>query len=226
MPRTYSSPLREAEAARTRRRIVEAAGTLFARSGYNGTTMRDIAREAEVSVQSVRLAGAKASLLIAAFETAFTGNEWAQSLSERDEVRDLMSLPSTDEALSRYLDYIAEANRRSAALSRAMQSAAEIDGAAAAAVEDLWKRRWSDMRIAAEWTVSRGLLVAETPEALETAAAELSLIVGPEAHLFFTDQVGWDHARYRWWLGSSLTALLGSWSERRSSQTSTRVLSD
>lgn len=220
MPRTYTSPLREAEAARTRRRIVEAAGTLFARSGYNGTTMRDIAREAEVSVQSVRLAGAKASLLIAAFETAFTGNEWAQSLSERDEVRDLMSLPSTDEALSRYLDYIAEANRRSAALSRAMQSAAEIDGAAAAAVEDLWKRRWSDMRIAAEWTVSRGLLVAETPEALETAAAELSLIVGPEAHLFFTDQVGWDHARYRWWLGSSLTALLGSWSERRSVKSS------
>lgn len=214
MARNYSSPLREAEAARTRTRIINAAGTLFSRHGYNGTTMRDIAREAGVSVQSVRLAGTKASLLIAAFETAFAGDEWPESLSERVELREIMCLPSTEEALSRYLDYIAEANRRSAALSRAMQSAAEVDSAASEAVDDLWVRRRHDMRIAIDWTVSRGLLTADTPEEIDVAAAELSLIVGPEAHLFFTDQIGWNHDRYRWWLGTAFRSLLQSWRER------------
>lgn len=207
-PRSYISPLRAAEAARTRARIVEAAGVLFARDGYAATTMKAIAAEAGVSVQSVHLAGPKAALLIAAFETAFAGDEGAHSLSERPAMAQIMAQADTDAALGAWLDYVAAANGRTAPLSRAMRTAGEIDETAHDAVVDLDARRRRDMRIAADWAASRGLVA---PERVEAAADEISFIVGPEAFEFFVDRAGWSVESYRAWLESSLRSLLAAW---------------
>src|SRR5215831_2354845 len=49
----YKSPVRERQAADTRRRIVEATRQLLAKEGYAGMTIEAIARRAEVSAQSV-----------------------------------------------------------------------------------------------------------------------------------------------------------------------------
>ena len=56
--------LRAEQAAVTRRRIVDAALTLFASKGYAATTLREIATEAGVAVQTVyAVFGSKASIL-------------------------------------------------------------------------------------------------------------------------------------------------------------------
>ena len=51
--RAYDSRLRAAQAQQTRRRVAEAARSLFLARGYTAVTMADIAKEADVAYQTV-----------------------------------------------------------------------------------------------------------------------------------------------------------------------------
>lgn len=207
-PRTYSSPRRQAEAERTRTAIVEAAGRLFSRDGYPATTMKGIAEEAGVSVQSVHLAGSKAALLIAAFERAFAGDEGRHSLTERPEMAEIMSRSDPQDAMRGWLDYVTHANGRTAGLSRAMTVAAETDPLAAEAVADLDERRRRDLGIAARWLADRGMLQEKD---VSHVADELNHLVGPESYAFFVTRSGWHESTYRRWLEASLSSMLQRW---------------
>ena len=66
--RPYSSELREQQAATTRDRVIRAALARFSASGYERTTLADIATEAQVSVETVRSHGPKSALIRAAME--------------------------------------------------------------------------------------------------------------------------------------------------------------
>ena len=62
--RTYTSPRRTAQSLETSQRILAAARLLFARQGYGSTTIGAVAREANVSVQTIyQRFGDKAALL-------------------------------------------------------------------------------------------------------------------------------------------------------------------
>lgn len=215
-PRRYSSPLRQAEAERTRTIILDAAATLFSREGYPATTMKGIAQEAGVSVQSVHLAGSKATLLIASFERAFAGDEGRHSLSERPAMAEIMSRKDPLDAMRGWLDYVTQANARTAGLVRAMTVAAETDSVAAAAVADLDARRRSDIRLAAQWLVERRMLA---PGNIEQATDELNHLVGPETYAFFVTRSRWDEERYRGWLEATMRGLLARWSAEVEQQT-------
>ena len=54
--RSYDSPLRREQAARTREQILDSAKELFERDGYAATTMAAIASAAGVSLKTVYLA--------------------------------------------------------------------------------------------------------------------------------------------------------------------------
>lgn len=204
-PRQYSSALRDETSARTRRRILDAAGALFARNGYAGTTMPMIAKEAGVSVQSVHLAGPKSALLMASFEIALAGDEGTHPLSERPAVAAIMQLPPA-EALPAYLRFLAEANARTADLSRALQVAAETDAAVAALVADLGIRRHQDLRTAVAWFTAHGLLVGDADP--DERAEVLTYLVSPETYRFFVRERGWDDERYQRWLGGAIETLV------------------
>lgn len=63
-PRTERPSLRQEQAAVTRRRILDAARLLFFREGYAATTLKAIAQEAGVAVQTVyAVFGSKATIL-------------------------------------------------------------------------------------------------------------------------------------------------------------------
>lgn len=207
-PRSYSSPLRRADAERTRTAILDAAATLFSREGYPATTMKAIAQEAGTSVQSVHLAGSKAALLIAAFERSFAGDEGRHSLSERPAMAEIMSRSDPLDAMRGWLDYVTQANVRTAGLVRAMTVAAETDAVAAEAVADLDARRRSDIQLAALWLRERGML---RPDAVEQATDELNHLVGPETYAFFVTRSGWSEQTYRRWLEVTMLGLLERW---------------
>src|ERR1700744_3054331 len=73
-PRRRNSPLRQAQAAATRLRIIQAAHTEFEAHGYEGTRIEDIATQAGVAVPTVyKTFTNKRNLLTAAVATAMTG---------------------------------------------------------------------------------------------------------------------------------------------------------
>ncbi|WJL94787.1 helix-turn-helix domain-containing protein [Microbacterium sp. ET2] len=215
-PRSYSSPRRQADAARTRAAIVDAAAESFTEVGYVATTMKGIAERAGVSVQSVHLAGPKSALLIAAFERAFAGDEGRHSLSERPAMAEIMARADAADAIRGWLDYVAQANARTAGLVRAMGVAGETDQAAAEVVADLDARRRADIGLAARWLVGRGLLQSD---AVEQATDELNYLVGPETYAFFVTRSGWSERRYRDWLENTLRRLLDGWAPPAAGET-------
>lgn len=204
MARVYHSPRRQADAAATRAEVIAAAAKLFVRDGYAATSQRAIAAEAGVSVPTVQLQGAKHTLLIAAFERSFAGDEGRHSLAERPEIADIMAEPRFDSALSRYVAFLRDANARSAELVRAMMAAADADPAVRAAYADLEQRRQRDMTLAAGWFAQRGRI--ETG-AIAVAADVLGYLTGPDAYVHFVGSRGWSAARYAGWLEQQLRSL-------------------
>lgn len=204
MARAYSSPRRAAEAASTRAAIIAAASTLFVRDGYVATSLKAIAAEANVAVPTVQLQGSKHSLLIAAFEVAFAGDEGTHSLAERADVADIMAEPDAALAIQRYVTFLDDANQRAAGIIRAMAAAADADPAARSAYQELEQRRHRDMLIAAGWFASRGRI----PEnRVQEAADVLGYITSADAYLHFTQTRGWSRARWRAWTAHQLTHL-------------------
>ncbi|AOX45670.1 TetR/AcrR family transcriptional regulator [Microbacterium sp. BH-3-3-3] len=204
MPRSYHSPRRQADAAETRATIVEAAAQLFVRDGYVATSIKAIAAEAGVSVPTVHLNGPKHGLLIAAFERTFAGDEGRHSLAERPELVAIMGEPDTDTAIARYVDFLIDANQRSAAIVRAMVAAADSDPEARAAYLDLEMRRHRDMTIAAGWFLQRDRIRVDQ---VALAADVLGLLTGPDPWTHLTVARGWDVAAYRTWLTAQLVHL-------------------
>lgn len=204
-PRRYASPLRQAEAARTRAAILDAASTLFSRDGYAATTMKGIASEAGVSVQSVHLAGSKSTLLVAAFERTFRGGPADADPESRPTVGEVIQHLDTEDGTRVWLDEVTRAHERTAGLARAITVAGETDAVAAQAVADLDARRRREIRTACEWLVERGLLRVEH---VAEVTDELCYLFGPETFAFFVTRSAWTVTRYRDWIERTLNDLL------------------
>ncbi|MGY1600771.1 TetR/AcrR family transcriptional regulator [Geodermatophilus sp. SYSU D00815] len=91
--RVYRSPLRAEQAQRTRAAVLDAAGRCFLEKGYAATTMKDVAAEAGVSVQTVFGQGSKASLLLACVDRAVVGDDEEVPLAQRDLFVRLLEAP-------------------------------------------------------------------------------------------------------------------------------------
>src|ERR1700756_464366 len=82
--RSYHAPVREQQAAQTRRRIAEAAVEEFSAHGWAGATVAAIAARAGGTPQAVHQpVGAKPALLVRAVETAVAGTPDDVMLADR-----------------------------------------------------------------------------------------------------------------------------------------------
>jgi AcrR family transcriptional regulator len=87
--RAYKSPVRQRQATDTRRRIVEATRQLLESEGYAAMTIEAVARQAEVSVQTVyAVFGSKTGILAELLNQATFGADYEdtvrQTLEETD----------------------------------------------------------------------------------------------------------------------------------------------
>jgi AcrR family transcriptional regulator len=90
--RNYDSPLRDAQTAETRRRIVQAATEEFVRLGYPKTSISGIAAAAEVSRETVyHLLGGKPAVLKACYDAAVVGDDLPVPVADRDEYRAMLT---------------------------------------------------------------------------------------------------------------------------------------
>ncbi len=101
--RRYSAALRNEQTALTRRRILEAAGRLFAEQGYLGTTLAGVAKEAAVSVQTVyNVVGGKSVLLKAVYDMTLAGDDEPVPMVQRPIFRAMIEAPTGRECLGHY----------------------------------------------------------------------------------------------------------------------------
>ena len=89
--RGYDSPRRREQAAETRRKILDAAGELFARDGYAAVAMPAIADRAGVALKTVYLAfGTKAGVLHGLWDVRLGGDDQPIPVTERPWYRELL----------------------------------------------------------------------------------------------------------------------------------------
>ncbi|WP_194860566.1 TetR/AcrR family transcriptional regulator [Dietzia sp. SYD-A1] len=210
--RKYEMSRRAQTAALTRGRILDAAESLFVRHGYSRTTLREVARRAGVSVQSVYQAGSKASLMMAILERGFSGEERAVSILARPEFQAIMADPDTERALGRYVDFIVAANGRIIDLWHAAILASDSDPEIAEAVRRSETRRIEDLHLGSGWFVGRGLLPQDR---VSEFADVLGHLTGPDTHRYFVRERGWTDERFAQWLRATIAGQLGQYQTGR-----------
>ena len=196
--RSYRSPRREAQARRTRERIVNAARRLWVTRGFAETTIEAIASEAKVAVQTVYGAfGSKAAILIALLgqleENA--GGETLMADLRAASVREQLAI-------------LAAFNRRlfeggADIIAIAIGSVAVDPDVAAWANEGDRRRREGQGHIVAAWEAQGALKLPRSE-----AADILYALTSPEVYLLLVRATGWTSERYERWIDETLAGLL------------------
>ncbi|WP_176985062.1 TetR/AcrR family transcriptional regulator [Asanoa ishikariensis] len=195
--------MRSRQAAETRDRILDAAAARFAADGYGRTTLAAIAEQAGVSVETVQANGPKRALLVASFERAFTGDEGAHQIAEREVGQQILAAPDLATMRAGIIGFVAAANERTAALWRAYASAADSDPEVMATLDDMYARRRTDLAAAVAGLVARGAPIADPAR----AADALSFLLSPEGYEQLVLRAGWSREAYAAWLDEAVAAL-------------------
>lgn len=163
--RPYDASGRQAQAARTRGRIVVAARDLFLAQGYGRTTVAEIAQAAQVSVETVYGAfGNKAALLHKAWDVTVGGDDEDIVFHERPEVLAMRAEPDLAKRLRLHAAFATKTAERIAPFQLMVQSAAGADPAAAAMLEEMGRQRLAGMAVMAAEAAKTGQLAVTEEE--------------------------------------------------------------
>jgi AcrR family transcriptional regulator len=201
----YRSKLRSEQAKATRTRVLAAAASCFSEYGYAATTLRAIAERAGVSVETVQSTGAKRTLLMAAFDLIYTGEDGEQVFAERAEVAEILGDPDITSLIRRLAHWIADGNTLVSPLWRIITAAATSDPD----VADYHREHLARMR---EQTAAIIAGLAEhgriNPIRSVTRTADLVWNAQlPDTRLRLVTDAGWSHEDYADWLADTIVDL-------------------
>lgn len=201
--RSYNSPLRTAQAARTRARIGTAAAAEFAEHGWGGTTVAAIAERAGITPQAVHLAvGGKAALLVRAVETAVAGDPDDVFLADRPAFADVYdSDVSAARRIRAFAAVTSDIYDRAARLFLVLQEAAQSDAEVARLAAEGGERRLVNHRRLAEL-----LIPAATAGDLDELADVIWVLAAPGVYVDFVHRRGWPSDRYSRFLAEAIRA--------------------
>jgi len=194
----------EQERQATRRRVTEAARTLFLERGYVATTMADIAREAGVALQSVYKVGhSKADLLHRVRDLAVAGDDQQVMLLDRPQYVAVRAETDPERQVEMLAALIVTAMERLAPVWVAYREAAAVDPKAAADLVATHQRRL-DTFINVIGAIPQHRLRQSPQASAETAWA----VASPDVYLLQRSALRWEADRYSEWLRRTLTDLL------------------
>jgi AcrR family transcriptional regulator len=198
--RSYDSSRRQAMAEETRLAVITAASKLFGERGWNGTGMRDVAKAAGVSVETVYgTAGSKAQLLMRALDVGVVGDDQPIPLAERPQFRALAEgdrrtrLVATARLLS-------EQNARVAHLHRTLAHGATGDPDLAERRREVHERQRTSFREGIELVLGR----RPNPALVDGIQA----LGSPDVYLLLVESSGWSTHHYEEWLADTMARLL------------------
>jgi AcrR family transcriptional regulator len=134
-----SSPDRRRRGSDTRRRIEQAAASLFTRDGYTATTMQAVAAEAGVHVQTIYLAYRTKPALLAACATRLVAGEEDPGTrpAQRRWAREVAAAPDPHAKLARYVKQIGDVTPRIAPLIDVLRTTAPAEPDVAAFLKQM-----------------------------------------------------------------------------------------
>lgn len=205
-----AAPLTRAEKARrTRQRMLDAAAGLFTERGWAGTTVEDIARSAEVGVQTVYFTFKnKRALLKELLDTAIAGDLDPVATLERPWAREVLDAPDPATQLALQATGARRILQRAAPVLEVVRGAAAADAEVAA----LWRanqeqRHTVQLRFAEALTGKTGGALRDGHDA--TSAADIALaVLGPETYGLLVTGRGWSPARWERWATDALVRQL------------------
>ena len=195
---TAAIGVRQQRARQTRRRMLVAAGRLFASRGYVPTTMAAIASEAGVAVQTVHFTfHTKAELLRELMRVVSAGEDDPRPVMERKWVREALTAKHAERTLALSVEHGTDIFKRVARLRPAIETAASVD----ADVSALWRS------ISAQRRAGIGKLVQAISDAgrlrsdrTPTQATDImSVVHSHEAFLSLVETGGWSVEDYKAW---------------------------
>jgi AcrR family transcriptional regulator len=205
--RRYESPRRRAQAAETRRQILDAAQRLFEQQGYAATAVTAIAAEAGVALKTVYVAfETKSGVLRALWHLVLRGDEDDAPVAERQWYRAVIEEPDPERQLRLTAHNSRMVKERAAAVLGVIRSAAPVDADIAA----LWGRIQAEFydnqraiveSLQAKKALRRGLDVARATDILWT-------LNHPDVWLLLVGDRGWTPEQYERWFGDTICAQL------------------
>lgn len=146
--RRYHSPARRQQAEETRHAVLRAARTLFSGRGYAETSVADVARRADVSVDTVYASvGRKPQLLLAVHDMILGSSEEPVPALERDYVRRVREAPTAEDKIRCYADALGEVLPQTVPLDAALREAGAHDPECRELRESISRRRRAHMRL-------------------------------------------------------------------------------
>jgi AcrR family transcriptional regulator len=204
--RSYRSTLRADQARETRRRVRDAADTLFLERGYVATSMEDIAKAAGVSRQTVFSAfGSKANLLKEAFDVRLAGDDEPVAVADRPEARRILQASDPAELLRAQADFFVVTTLRVLPLWPAMVAGAATDPACAEVLAFFDRGRLEGPGEIVDVLAKRGQL--RTGLSRKRGKEAMYLLTNPNVMHDALDR-GWSVRDLQRWLGDCLVAVL------------------
>lgn len=204
--RRYESPRRREQAAATRQAILEAAELLFARRGYVGTSVAEIAREAGVSLKTVyAVFGTKAEVLRGLWNLRMRGDEDPVPMAKRPWYREIVDEPDPLRRLTLVARNSRIVRERTAHVTEIVRQAAPADEQIAA----LWGRFQREfyelgVRGIVETLERDGVLAVDL-----TTAADIGWTLShPDLYQLLVRERGWSAEAYERWLAETLCTQL------------------
>ena len=198
---------RAERAEQTRRRILDAATSLFDEKGYSLTTIEAIAARADVAVETVysRFRN-KANLLEAILEPAIVGVDDGRDLFDRPEITEIRECRDQRAQVRLLAHFSRGILERTYIPHGILRSAASSDPNAADLQRRDAKRRGDGQRVYIDMLIANGPLRGGLTA--EDAAATYSVLSNPSTYALLVGERGWTADRFEKWLGDSLIVLL------------------
>jgi AcrR family transcriptional regulator len=204
--RKYDASGRQAHAAETRQKVIEAATRLFAEQGYAPTSIAQIAAAAGVSAPTV-FAGfrTKVNLFTRVLEVAIVGDDEPVPLADRAPMRSVHDAPTFDEAVERLADAVAEVAQRAGPIMVLAYAAADADPQIADLVTRMDAQRLAGAtRMAGTLAAKRGV---DDPKNLDRMRDTIWLLISIQQWDLLVRQRQWPIQDYRTWLRYALRDL-------------------
>ena len=197
-PRPYNSPRRRAQAEQTRRAILSAAKRLFEKHGYAGTSIAEIARDADVALKTVYVGfETKAGVLRALWNRELRGERDDLPVAQQEWYVQLLAEPDPERQVRLNARNSREGKERISAVLDIIRGASQVEPE----IAELWNRIQTEYRanqravaqsIAEKKALQRGLTV-------DRAADILWTLNNPDVWHLLVGRRGWTPKQFEKW---------------------------